>query len=100
MSISDLSAEKVAYDAFLKLLEVGFVVFSYVVGQVQSKEVKRIEIIDVVRVLFFAFVFTIVIPFGLFYFEESVFTRSIPGLSAVAFLAMVLGFFNNRQLKG
>ncbi|WP_210516837.1 hypothetical protein [Hymenobacter terricola] len=98
MSISDLSFETVAYDAFCKALEIGFVVFCYALGKVQSKEVKEVGVGDVLRLVFFAVVFAIVIPFGLFYFSQSIFTKSIPGLSVVGFLAVILGFFNKRQL--
>ena len=98
MSISDLSAETVVYDAFLKAIEIVFVVFCYIIGRNQSKEVEQIMIGSIVRVIFLAIIIAVVIPFGLFYISESVFTKSIPGLSIVGFLAVVFGFFNNREV--
>ena len=97
MSISDLTFETVAYEAFCKTLEIGFVVFCYVIGKVQSKEVNEVGVGAVLRLILFAVIFAVVIPFGLFYFSESVFTKSIPGLSIVGFIAVILGFFNKRQ---
>lgn len=98
MSISDLSAEAVISDAFFKAIEVVFVVFCYVVGRNQSKEVREIRIGNIIRTIFLAAVIAVILPFSLFYTSESIFTKSIPGLSVVGVLAIVFGFFNNRQM--
>ena len=98
MSISDLSAETVIYGAFLKAIEIVFVLFCYVIGKNQSREVEEIGMGSIVRVSFLAVIVAVIIPFGLFYISESVFTKSIPGLSVVGFLAVVFGFLKKRQV--
>ena len=98
MSISDLSAEAVISDAFFKAIEVVFVVLCYVIGRNQSKEVREIRVGHIIRTIFLAVIIAVILPFGLFYISESIFTKSISGLSVVGFLAIVFGFFNNRQV--
>ena len=98
MPISDLSAETVIYDAFLKAIEIVFVVFCYIIGRNQSKEVEEIGMGSIVRVIFLAVIVAVMIPFGLFYISEGVFTKSIPGLSGFGLLAVAFGFLKKRQV--
>lgn len=98
MSISDLSVGAVIYDAFFIATEVIFVVFCYVIGRNQSKEVQEIRVGTIVRTAFLAVIIAIIIPFGVFYVSESILAKSTPGLSIVGFLALVFGFFNKRQI--
>ena len=98
MSLSDLSASSVIYDAFFKAVEIVFVIFCYVIGRNQSKEANEIRIGGVVRTILLAFIIAIAIPVGVFYISEGPFAKSILGLSLVGFLAVIIGYFNNRQV--
>lgn len=97
MSISDLTFETVAVEAFYKALEIGFVVFCYGLGRGLSKDVEEVGVGNVLHLVLVAVIGAVVIPFGLFYFDESIFTKSIPALSVLGFLAVILGFFNKRK---
>ena len=98
MSISDLSAGAVMLDAFIKAIEFGFIVFCYSVGRVVSKETIEMNFASIARITFFAVIVAIIIPFALFYYGETGFTKSISSLSVVGFLTVIFGFFNKRPV--
>jgi hypothetical protein len=98
MSISDLSAGAVMLDVCIKAIEFGFIVFCYSMGRGVSKETIAINFASIARVTFLAVIVAIVFPFALFYYGETGFTKSIPSLSVLGFLTVILGFFNKRPV--